>query len=85
MQNLAFGPGNEGREVFWNTVNYQIPLDVFALIALAIMGWGLYKRSSSGGPWGRPKSAMTTGASASRIFSETASCSFPSGGTSIPA
>ena len=45
MQNLAFGPGNEGREVFWNTVNYQIPLDVFAIIALAIMGWGLYKRS----------------------------------------
>jgi nitrate reductase gamma subunit len=45
MQNLAFGPGNEGREVFWNTVNYQIPLDVFALIALAICGWGLYKRS----------------------------------------
>ncbi|MGE5856615.1 MAG: hypothetical protein ACM34C_08640, partial [Syntrophaceae bacterium] len=44
MQNLAFGPGNEGREVFWNTVNYQIPLDVFALIALAIMGWGLYTR-----------------------------------------
>ena len=44
MENLVFGPGNEGREVFWNTTNYQIPLDVFAFIALAIFGWGLYKR-----------------------------------------
>ena len=60
MENLVFGPGNEGREVFWNTTNYQIPLDVFALIALAIWAGASISVSISGRPWGRPKSGMTT-------------------------
>jgi len=44
MQPVDLTPGHETREVFWNTVNYQIPLDIFALISLAIFGYGLYKR-----------------------------------------
>ncbi len=36
--------GHEGREVFWNAQNFQIPLDLLAMVALAIMAYGLYLR-----------------------------------------
>lgn len=40
----VFGPGQEGREVFWNAQSYEILLFVFAAIALAIFAYGLYRR-----------------------------------------
>ena len=55
MENMVFGPGNEGREVFWNAQNFQIPLDIFAFIALAIMGFGLYKRWQLWTAMGKPE------------------------------
>jgi Fe-S oxidoreductase/nitrate reductase gamma subunit len=55
MQNTVFGPGNEGRLVFWNTVNYQVPLDICALISLAIFGWGIFKRYQLWSAVGKPE------------------------------
>ena len=43
MQNYQY-TGNEGREVFWNAQNFQIPLDLLALISMAILAYGLYLR-----------------------------------------
>jgi len=55
MQPVDLTPGHETREVFWNTVDYQIPLDIFALIALAIFGYGLYKRYQLWTAVGKPE------------------------------
>lgn len=55
MENFAFGPGNEGREVFWNAVKFQIPLDIVAFIAIAIMAFGLYKRWQMWTAMGKPE------------------------------
>ncbi len=43
MQNYQY-TGLENREVFWNAQNFQIPLDLLALITIAILGYGLYLR-----------------------------------------
>ncbi len=40
----VFGPGHEGREVFWNAQSYEILLFVFAAVSLAIFAYGLYRR-----------------------------------------
>ncbi len=55
MENMVFGPGNEGREVFWNTQSFQIPLDLLALVAIAIMAYGLYKRWQMWTAMGKPE------------------------------
>jgi Fe-S oxidoreductase/nitrate reductase gamma subunit len=55
MENMIFGPGNEGREVFWNARNFQIPLDVLALVAIAILAFGLYKRRQMWTAMGKPE------------------------------
>ncbi len=55
MENMVFGPGNEGRAVFWNAQNFQIPLDILAFIAIAIMGFGLYKRWKLWTAMGKPE------------------------------
>ena len=44
MEKMIYAVGNEGREVFWNAHAFQLPLDFFALIALAILAYGLYQR-----------------------------------------
>ncbi len=43
METMIYSAGgNEGREVFWNAKAFQFPLDILALIGIAIMGvWPL--------------------------------------------
>ncbi|MFB3924714.1 MAG: heterodisulfide reductase-related iron-sulfur binding cluster [Syntrophales bacterium] len=55
METMVFSAGNEGREVFWNAHNFQIPLDIFALIALAVMAYGIYKRWQLWTAMGKPE------------------------------
>jgi len=55
MEQMVYTAGNEGRDVFWNAVNFQIPLDIFALIAFAILGYGLYKRWQLWTALGKPE------------------------------
>ncbi|MFA7465335.1 MAG: heterodisulfide reductase-related iron-sulfur binding cluster [Syntrophales bacterium] len=58
MEKMVYTAGNEGRDVFWNAVNFQIPLDIFALIAFAILGYGLYKRWQLWTAVGKPETRM---------------------------
>ncbi|MEN6318814.1 MAG: heterodisulfide reductase-related iron-sulfur binding cluster [Syntrophaceae bacterium] len=44
MELSKFSVGNEGREVFWNAENFEALLFAFTAVALAIFGYGLYKR-----------------------------------------
>ena len=85
MQPVDLTPGHETREVFWNTVNYQIPLDIFALISLAIFGYGLYKRYQLWMAVGKPEFRKDNMVRGSRPFSITAFFSCPSGVTPTPA
>jgi len=39
-----FTTGNEGRLVFWNTAHFEVLLFVFTAVALAIFGYGVYRR-----------------------------------------
>ena len=43
MEHL-FGAGNEGRLVFWNTAHFEVLLFLFTGIAMAIFGYGVYRR-----------------------------------------
>ena len=47
--------GNEGREVFWNTQTFQLPLDILALIGIAIMVYGIYRRYQLWAAMGKPE------------------------------
>ncbi len=40
----GFGPGYEGREVFWNAHSYEAVLFFFTAIALVIFAYGIYRR-----------------------------------------
>ena len=40
----VFGVGHEGREIFWNTHSFEIVLYVFAVIAIVILVYGVYRR-----------------------------------------
>ena len=54
MQNYQY-TGLENREVFWNAQNFQIPLDLLALITIGIMGYGLYLRYQMWKSMGKPE------------------------------
>jgi len=40
----VFGIGHEGREIFWNAHSFEIALYVFAVIAIVIFVYGIYRR-----------------------------------------
>ena len=44
MDNAKFYVGHEGRQVFWNTENFEALLFIFAAVALLIFAYGLYQR-----------------------------------------
>ncbi|MCF8054069.1 MAG: 4Fe-4S dicluster domain-containing protein [Deltaproteobacteria bacterium] len=45
MESLhTFDTGNEGRLVFWNAEHFEVLLFVFTAVALAIFGYGVYRR-----------------------------------------
>jgi Fe-S oxidoreductase/nitrate reductase gamma subunit len=44
MESSKFYIGNEGREVFWNAESYEGLLFAFTAVALAIFGYGVYRR-----------------------------------------
>lgn len=57
MEKMIYSAGgNEGREVFWNAHSFQVPLDICALIALAILAYGLYRRWQLWTAIGKPES-----------------------------
>ena len=47
--------GNEGREVFWNTKAFQLPLDFLAFIGIAILAYGIYNRYKLWVAMGKPE------------------------------
>ncbi|MBN2568571.1 MAG: 4Fe-4S dicluster domain-containing protein [Deltaproteobacteria bacterium] len=62
----TYGPGNEGREVFWNAP-YEAILFAFTAIALAIFAYGIYRRWQMWKAMGRPEDR--TDSMAERIVS----------------
>ena len=47
--------GSEGREVFWNAASFELILFAFAAVALAIFGYGLYRRWQMWKAIGKPE------------------------------
>ena len=68
MQNYQY-TGLENREVFWNAQNFQIPLDLLALVTICHPGLRpLSAFSDVEGDGQIRKCAMTTGEKELRIF-----------------
>jgi len=55
MGQAKFYVGHEGRQVFWNTEQYEALLFIFAAVALAIFAYGLYRRWQMWKAIGKPE------------------------------
>ncbi len=55
MELSHFSVGNEGREVFWNAEHFEAILFMFTFVALAIMGYGIYRRWQMWTAVGKPE------------------------------
>ncbi len=44
MERVTFSVGNEGRQVFWNVPDFEWPLYILSIVAVAIFAYGLYRR-----------------------------------------
>jgi Fe-S oxidoreductase/nitrate reductase gamma subunit len=55
MELSKFSVGYEGREVFWNAENFEGLLFAFTAVALAIFGFGVYKRWQLWTALGKPE------------------------------
>ncbi len=55
MESSKFYVGHEGREVFWNAESYEGLLFAFTAVALAIFGYGLYRRWQMWTALGKPE------------------------------
>jgi len=55
MESAKFYVGHEGRQVFWNTENFEALLFIFAAVALLIFAYGLYQRWQMWKAIGKPE------------------------------
>lgn len=55
MEHAKFYAGHEGRQVFWNTENFEALLFIFAAVALLILGYGIYQRWQMWKAIGKPE------------------------------
>jgi Fe-S oxidoreductase/nitrate reductase gamma subunit len=58
MEKMIYSVGNEGREVFWNTQQFSLLLDLLAFIGIMIMAYGVYQRLQLWKAVGKPESRM---------------------------
>ena len=55
MERATFYVGNEGREVFWNTGQFEVLLFVLTAVALAVFAYGVYRRWQMWKAIGKPE------------------------------
>jgi len=58
MEGAKFYPGNEGREVFWNTANFEALLFLLTAVALVIFAYGVYLRWRMWKAIGKPENRL---------------------------